>query len=105
MKKEKTFYLCDPHKNKECEKTNCQTKCKFTDNKKFAVKWNKLDRAIAEAIVNGDIETECKLQKIRFERERAKLNRWDNIKSAVLYTFIFALAICLFTAAVYLINK
>lgn len=36
MKKEKTLYLCDPHKNKECQKSSCQIKCKLTTNKEFA---------------------------------------------------------------------
>lgn len=104
MKKEKTLYLCDPHKNKECEKTNCQTKCKFTDNKKFAVKGNKLDRAIAEAIMNGDIETECKLQKIRFERKRAKIDICDKVKNFIFYIFLLSAAVFFFSYAVHLIK-
>lgn len=29
-------YLCDPEKNKECEKTLCQKECFFTIDKKFS---------------------------------------------------------------------
>lgn len=34
--KNETLYLCDPNKNKECQKSSCQIRCKYTANKDFA---------------------------------------------------------------------
>ena len=54
MKKEKILYLCNPAKNKECQKSSCQINCKLTTNKEFA-KTDENGKEIIHQIVKQEV--------------------------------------------------
>lgn len=50
MGQQKTLYLCDPSKNKECKKIACQIRCKLTRDIKNA-KFDSNGKPIIKVVV------------------------------------------------------